>query len=258
MTSKSIDRNIENSSKIKYRSALAFLTGSMIGVGYLTLPVSCKAVGIVLGLLIIIFAGISSFYSEFMLMRAYSQSETDNYPDLVKEILGQKHFFFINFNLLLYVVFSSTMYLYFGNEIFLAVILKYGVTLDDFQTTMIKLGIFSLAFILSFFKLENIRWFGYVGNVFSFYTACVLISQVYSYYNEGRFKQIVYFNPSLGVFVVIGACFFAYSNHFGIIPIMKILKNESKYLNMAALFRSHYFPMFLYSTVAYSGYISFG
>ena len=82
----------------------------------------------------------------------------------------------MNANLLTYVVFSSTMYIYFGNEIFLSVLHKYVDEIDDNINTLIKLGVFMIAFILSFFKLEKIRWFGYVGNVFSFYTACVLIA----------------------------------------------------------------------------------
>ena len=56
----------------------------------------------------------------------------------------------------------------------------------------------------------------------------------------------------------MGACFFAFSNHFGLIPIIKVIKEQSDYNNYSALFRSHYFPMLLYTTVSYAGYISFG
>ena len=74
--------------KIKWRSALAFLTGSMIGIGYLTLPASCKAVGVILGLLLILFSGVASLFSEYLLLWVYKDSYVSNYPDLVKEVLG--------------------------------------------------------------------------------------------------------------------------------------------------------------------------
>lgn len=147
----------------------------MIGIGYLTLPSSCKAVGLCLGLLLIIFSGLASLYSEHLLLRVYWTTYVSNYPDLVKEILGPKHFIFMNINLMLYLVFSSTMYIYFGNEIFLSVVYKYVDNLGDNQISLIKILIFSMAFVLSFFKMEKIRWFGYIGNAFSFYTAVVLI-----------------------------------------------------------------------------------
>ena len=57
--------------------------------------------------------------------------------------------------------------------------------------------------------------------------------------------------------MVFGVCFFAYTNHFGLIPITKNLVKESEHLNFSALFRSHYFPIFLYNTISFAGYLSF-
>ena len=70
--------------------------------------------------------------------------------------------------------------------------------------------------------------------------------------------DLKYFDLNFSVFIVIGACLFAYTNHFGVIPIMKMLNQESDHTNYSALWRSHYFPIFLYGTVAFMGYMSFG
>jgi len=96
---------------------LAFLSSTMIGIGYLTLPVTCKAVGIITALFTITISGICSLYAGYLIIRANHLKKYKSYPKLVKKVLGKFHFYFINFNLLLYVLFSCTIYIYFGNEL---------------------------------------------------------------------------------------------------------------------------------------------
>ena len=243
---------------INYRSALIFLTSTMIGVGYLTLPAICKSIGLITGILIIFITGISSSYGSYLLLRVYRIYNTENYPDLVDKILGRSHFYFSNINLNLYVLFSTTMYIYFGNELVVEVFRKYGVFFNTLGNFFVKLVVFGIAFVLSFQSIQKIRWFGYIGNIFSLFTALVLICETPEYYSNGRYKQIEYFKFTPAVLVALGACFFAFTNQFSIITIMKILRNENSHTNYSALLRSNYFPIILYTIICFSGYISFG
>lgn len=248
----------KSTTSLNYRSALIFLTSTMIGVGYLTLPAICKSVGLINGLLIIFLTGISSSYGSYLLLRAYRLHNTENYPDLVDKILGRKHFYFSNINLNLYVLFSTTMYIYFGNELVVEVFRKYGVFFEGLGNFFVKFFVFFVAFCLSFQSIQKIRWFGYVGNFFSLFTAIVLICEMPQYYSDGRYKEIEYFKFSPAILVALGACFFAFTNQFSIITIMKILRTENSHTNFSALLRSNYFPIFLYTFISFAGYISFG
>lgn len=80
----------------------------------------------------------------------------------------------------------------------------------------------------------------------------------YENYKPARIKQIDYFKLSWEIFPAFGAGFFSFTNHFSIVPIMKTLTNEPLHTVSSSILRSQYFPVFLYLTVAYAGYISFG
>lgn len=234
------------------------MSSSMIGVGYMALPSSCKSVGLILGLLLITMSGLASFYSGYLLLRVYRKNPCSSYPELVKIVLGNNHFIFMNFNLLSYGLFSSTMYIFFGNEIFLEVLDKYEYPTTETSRFLIKSGIFLFALFLSFHQIDRIRWFGYLANILSLYTGIILIIQSPEYLRQSRYHEILFWKPSVGCFIIIGTCFFAFTNHFSIISILKNLQNYSDHSNFSIQFRSHYLPLLLYTSVSFAGYLSFG
>lgn len=80
-----------------------------------------------------------------------------------------------------------------------------------------------------------------------------------TYYQQARERpNIEYFKFNLDFFVNMGLSFFSYVNHFSIPTIFKNIKNISRPGFFLMGVRSNYFPMILYSLVAFSGSISLG
>ena len=94
------------------------LVTTMIGVGYLTLPAILRETGLIGGLFLIFITGAAASYGSFMITRAYQLYPTANYPDLVYQVLGKKHYYMMVIDVFLYVIFSTTMYFYFSNALF--------------------------------------------------------------------------------------------------------------------------------------------
>lgn len=250
------EAKIIQQNKINYYSAFFFLLSSMVGIGYLTLSANFKEVGLILGLILIFVTGIGSLFGSFMLGKVYYLYKTENYPDLVFKVLGKTHYIIILSDLLFYIIFSTTMYIYFSTELVFVVFNKYNWNWG-ISKTWVKLMMAAFGFILALFSLQKARWISYLGNFFSFFGAFVLIIQMNSYYTEKE-RKIIYFNFGWAVFPAIGACFFAFTNHFSVVTVIKILNNQSNHAHLSAINRSQYFALILYTTVAFAGYISLG
>ena len=95
-------------------AVLMYLVTSMIGIGYLTLPIHILNNGIVLGEFIIQVTGLCSLYGSFLLVRVFTHIKESNYPLIVEKVLGKRHSYILTINLLTYVTFSSTIFLLFS------------------------------------------------------------------------------------------------------------------------------------------------
>lgn len=93
-----------------YRAAIYFMAASMIGIGYLTLPKLCTEIGVLFTVLIVFICGLASLFGNTLLMNAYIARKNESYPDIVREILGKKHYIIIMITLILYVFFSTVVY----------------------------------------------------------------------------------------------------------------------------------------------------
>jgi amino acid permease len=228
----------------------------MVGIGYLTLSANFKSVGLILGLILIFVTCIASLFGTFMLGKVYYYYKTENYPDLVYKILGKGHYYLILVDLLFYILFSTTMYIYFSTELIYSVFDKYKWNIGISKIVM-KLIISFFGFLLALFSLQKIRWTAYAGNFFSFFGAAVLVFQT-KMFNEAKPRKIEFFIFSLKIFPAIGACFFAFTNQFSVVTIIKMLNNQKQKNQLSVICRSQYFSLLLYTVVAFSGYVSFG
>ena len=77
-------------------------------------------------------------------------------------------------DLFFYVLFSTTMYIYFSTFLLFEIFNKYQYEffLSKFTTSIILCVI---GFILSLYDFSKIRWTGYLGNIFSLFGALVLM-----------------------------------------------------------------------------------
>lgn len=119
-----------------------------------------------------------------------------------------------------------------------------------------------ISFALSIYDLRKINWMSYLGNLFFLYVGLVVIAQAFSqvYADDSDFSAPPLHLASLNahLFSSAGLCFFAFANQFGLITILKTLKENPPADSQSAIVRSQYLPLLLYSLVLVGGYFSFG
>lgn len=106
---------LDSEGKSNSFQALCYIISSIIGIGFLTIPAQIKNTGLVLGVSTIIFTGLCSLYGSFLMTRAYRLYRVPYYSALTKLILGQNVAKFLSLILVIYLQFSSTIFLAFGN-----------------------------------------------------------------------------------------------------------------------------------------------
>lgn len=207
----------------------------MVGIGYLTLSSNFKHTGLVIGLVNVLVCGVGALYGAYLLAKAYTIHRVDSYPDLVYKILGLRAYGLITIVLVLYILFSTTMYIYFSEVLLAQVLNKYCLQLDTVLKIVVKTGIYLVAMTLSLFKVQKIMWVGYISSFFSFFTALVLLFQTPSYFTRFNPEPLTYVKFDINFFPALGACFFAFTNHFGVITVIKSLKqsNTTSYLSVS-------------------------
>lgn len=200
---------------------------SMVGIGYLTLSSNFKNTGLGLGIACVLVCGVGALYGSYLLAKAYSVRRVESYPDLVYSVLGFKAYSLITAVLVFYILFSTTMYIYFSEVLLAQVLNKYGFKLSILFKIFVKTIIFIVAFVLSITRIQKITWVGYISSFFSFFTSIVLIIQTPSYFSKFNPEPLVYAKFDMSLFPALGACFFAFTNHFGVITLIKSLKRTS-------------------------------
>lgn len=80
------------------------LSSAMLGIGYLTIPIQCKDIGLIPALILIALTGAISMFSSYLIVTANLAYSCDNLPSLIRLILGR-----IQFKISLVVVFAMTV-----------------------------------------------------------------------------------------------------------------------------------------------------
>ena len=220
------ETNIDKKEEKGDMGAVLLLSSSMIGIGYLTLPYVCAKVGIALGLIVIVFCGLSSLFGSIMLVKAYNARKSDSYPDLVDKVLGRTHYQIISFAIIIDTMFSCACYIYFSQVLLSQVLSKSNVVVSDFVNFIIKTCIFIVSFALSMSSIQNLKFVSYVANCFALWTSIVIIVQTPSYYKSVLQESLKYFGFNLEIFPSVSICFFAYTNQFAIISLIKFVKDD--------------------------------
>ncbi len=154
-----MDSQILNKSKkklhetqVNYRSAVVFMITSMIGIGYLTLSASLRMTGLILGLMLVFITALASLFGTFMIGQVNFIMPSKSYPCLVLRVLGKKQKKFMVWDLLIYILFSTTMYIYFAESLVVVILDKYHV--HNYPSHIIlKLILAMSGFIMGIFKL---------------------------------------------------------------------------------------------------------
>lgn len=193
----------------------------MVGIGYLTLPANCRKTGLIIGCISVIISSSGSLYGSYLLAKAFSANRSESYPELVHKVLGKQHYKFITVVLIMYTIFSTTMYIYFGETLLMQVLTKYGLEKSEWYNVIAKSVIFLVAAPLSLTNINKLKWISYLSNFFSFFTAVLLIIQTPSYFVKSNPEPLEFAKFDIEFFPAVGACFFAFTNQFAVVSIIK-------------------------------------
>lgn len=117
---------------------------------------------------------------------------------------------------------------------FFEVAKKYAFTWVIDHGYIVKLGFAVTGFAFSLVKIQSIRWVSYVSNVASLMVCGLLIWQLPSYYNRFTVPpEITLFNFDINLLVVVGACFFSFTNQFSMVTLIKQMRQDSAPLRSA-------------------------
>jgi len=101
---------------------------------------------------------------------------------------------------------------------------------------LIKAGFALTGLAFSLFKMQSIRWFSYVSNISSLVVCGLLIFQLPSYYNRSSTPpEIKLFDFNINLLVVIGACFFSFTNQPVFVTIIKQIRQDPASMRTAVV-----------------------
>jgi len=99
---------------------------------------------------------------------------------------------------------------------------------------LIKAGFALTGLSFSLFKMQNIRWLSFVSNVASLLVCVILIWELPSYYDHFKTPpEIKLFDFNINILVVVGACFFSFTNQPIFVTIIKQIDKDAAPLRTA-------------------------
>jgi len=121
-----------------------------------------------------------------------------------------------------------------GTVLLLEVAKKYELVWILSRTYLIKVGFAATGFLFSLVKIQSIRWVSYISNVASLMVCGLLVWQLPSYYNRFTMPpEIKMFDFNINLLVVIGACFFSFTNQFSLVTLVKEMRKDPPILRIA-------------------------
>ena len=202
----------------------------MLGIAYLTFPKFGEECGLLTPALMILVLGFASVMSTFLLIRvSHFHPECETYPDLVETVLGKGHSKILQIVILVYLFFSMTFFIYFSSLIVEDIYLK---TIGMFPFTFlimtaVKFVIAVLSWVIFHFEFKQVGILSYIANFCSLMVAVLLVIQLPSQHEAIiQDPRIKLFHFDLNSFRFVGNVFFAYTNQFSVIGLMKELRGQ--------------------------------
>jgi amino acid permease len=168
------------------RASILTIISSMIGVGFLTLPMIGKYTGYIPMVCMIAFASFLSFFANMQLGIAFRITRRNNYPLMVEEILGRTSALICLIFIFLYVFASSISYFMFGGIFCWAAFRdnNWLANTDENHDNFIRIFIAAM-FLVTFLgslpaKLTALRYGTLVSSVVVLYVVVVCICDYFS------------------------------------------------------------------------------
>ncbi len=270
------------------RGSVFALSSIAIGTGGFALPTRSVQIGLVNEIILLIFGGISAYFSlSCMVEAARNINDRDkDYSRIVKKSLGKVPANILDLILIIYlfgvlVSYQVVIYSLIG-RVYYAISQKDNYdNFEKFQTDIWNTPIykFPIMFIISIIliplcllkDLSKMRFTSLTGIIAIFFATLVILIECpffFIHYLNNEYKENIpsthpnFFNPAkslksdLLIFQCFAGVFFCFTCHVGAYPIYKTLKNNTEKRIKKVYKLSILFDFMLYSIITISGFLT--
>jgi Transmembrane amino acid transporter protein len=229
-----VERYFSKMEEGSLRASIFALVNVALGAGILSLPYVLKMSGFVIGTLLILLGGFTSFGSNVCLMKAHTMTNVNSYAELVRTAMGPMSSKFLE---------MVTVFHGYGVTVSYFVIMATDVkqilftffidhkTANEFWvwTTIILIAYVLLLPLVCRRTINELRYFNFLGVIAALYPA-VLVCLLAPFFIQNEFYPKVYeaakFN--LNIVTSFSVCLFAFTCQIVVIPVKLELKNPTE------------------------------
>ena len=268
------------------RGSVFALSSIAIGTGGFALPTRAVQIGLINQILLLIFGGVSAYYSLTCMINAAKNIEDKDYSRIVKKSLGKVPAKILDFVLIIYlfgvlISYQVVIYSLIGRVYYELFKKNNYENFELFQNDIWNTSIykFPIMFIISIIliplcllkDLSKMRFTSMTGIIAILYATFVILIQCpffYNHYLKNDYKENIpsthpnFFNPApslksdLLIFQCFAGVFFCFTCHVGAYPIYKSLKNSTERRIKKVYKISIILDFFLYAIITISGFLT--
>jgi amino acid permease len=242
------------------RGAIFTLISTAIGAGCLTLPQILDKQGIIVGILLIVFACFLAYEGIINLSNASESFKTYDYSDLVHKVLGYKWKILFDNTLILYVfgtlIGYQVMIGKFVPDIFQSLDISFNSSIERY-VLMIAFN-FAIMTPLALMKtLTSLRFMSIVSVLTLLYIALLVISEFpfYAKYNNYN-DSIEWFRVDLSILPSFNICMYSFTCHTNVSQVYDELNNRNLRRMKKVAFRAMTAVLMPFILLAMFGYLS--
>lgn len=253
-----------------FRSALLTLCSSMIGVGFLTLPVIGKNSGLYPMLFFIVFSSMISLFANWQLGRGYRITGGKTYNKIVTKVAGRASGLITMIFLFLYVYVSAGAYYVFGAKFGMSFIDNWKIRPDflkddDKFANYFIVGLFVVCFLGSLpSKITALRYFTFITAIINLVLGALLLIQIgdlRDYYTKRIDKPKASYpmiRLDMNIFGSYCLSLFSSVNQFSVVNVLSEYERPSQRRIDKLILRSPVIPLVVYLLVAVGGFFTCG
>ncbi len=270
------------------RGSIFSLSSIALGTGCLSLPLRCTQIGLINGIILLLFGAIFSYWTLCCMDKAARKSKYKDYSPIVKEILGKKTGILLDIVILIDIFVVITAYLVviyslIGRVIFDLNIIKgnyYKFEIFEKEiwdkniykfTIMYSISIVVLIPLCSLRDVSKMRYTSLLGISTLIYGIIVIMIECPFFYSnylknikkdndKSTYPNFIDikkgFKSDLLFLQCFATIFFCFNCHIGVFPVYKTLKNNTSKRIKKVFKRSVILNSIIYILISISGFLT--
>ena len=250
-----------------YRGSLVTLTCSMMGIGFLTLPVMGKTNGLVPMVFFILVASLVSGIANWQLGIGFRATKARSLTTMISSVNGKTSAIFCIFFLVLDIWVSVGALYIFGARFAISLLDSFNARPSwekdtDTLSNYVILGLFLLSFGGSLARnLSSLRYFTFVTSSITLLVGLLVVYQaplVREYYMKDLGAQFPLYVFDNRLFSAYCLSLFSTNNQYSVVSVMSEFYNPTERRVNKLVFWAAVIPIFIYLLVSIGGFLSCG